>query len=100
MNNISNMFINAVLADAAYVDDLVDGISGDNLKTVLGGRMTPVLAQFIADNFGVVAHKESDDFFGSGFDATVWRGRASTTYEGQVLGKWGQTELPRVHRTL
>jgi Ca2+-binding RTX toxin-like protein len=88
MSTIKNTFINAVLADASYASDLEDGLRGNGLKDVLSKRMTATLAEFIADNFEVVSHKETEDDpgrgVGSGFDATVWRGRTGTQYAGQV----------------
>ena len=84
MPTIRDTYINALLADAAYVDDLADGLKGDALRIVLSPRMTPDLATFIAANFEVAAHKESNDTFGSGFDATAWRGKAGTAYAGKV----------------
>ena len=91
MSNISNMFINAVLADAAYADDLTDGLSGAGLILALNKRMSPTLAKFISDNFVVVAHRESNDVIGSGFDATVWRG-VGTAYAGQIFVSMQGTE--------
>jgi RTX calcium-binding nonapeptide repeat (4 copies) len=88
MNNIKNTYINALLADAAYVEGLFDGMSAFRLNEVLGARMTPTLATFISDNFEVISHKETEDNpiagVGSGFDATAWRGRTGTQYAGKV----------------
>jgi hypothetical protein len=46
--------------------------------------MTPTLANFIGDNFYAATHIDASDnqLFGSGFDATVWRGNA-----GEYIGK-------------
>ena len=84
MRSITEAYINAVLADATYAELLLDGDTGPALHQKLENRMTPRIAKFIADNFEVAAHKESDDAVGSGFDATVWRGRAGTDYAGKV----------------
>ena len=81
---ISETYINALLADATYAERLADGDEGERLAGKLSERMTPQLAEFIAANFEIVAHKESDDTQGSGFDATVWRGKTGTEYAGKV----------------
>ena len=84
MSNIKNTFINALLADAAYADGLSNNLSVVDLFDALKPRMTPTLASFISNNFEVVSHQEKGDLTESGFDATVWRGRAGTTYTGQI----------------
>jgi hypothetical protein len=88
MSNINNTFINALLADAAYSEKLFDQMTSGQMLLALKPRMTTALAEFIAANFEVVSHKETEDNpgqgVGSGFDATVWRGRTSTQYAGQV----------------
>ena len=83
MNTINNIYINGLLADAAYADRLVDNLGGGDLAGVLGTRMTQPQAKYIADNFTVVTHIESSDVIGSGFDATVWRGNEGTPYAGK-----------------
>ncbi len=70
MTAIHNAYINALLADASYVDDLQPGDTASGLARVLTGRMTPVLAQYIGDNFTVLAQVGG---LTSSFDATVWR---------------------------
>ena len=87
MNTISDTFINAILADAAYADKLIDGLKGSGLLRALEKGMTPILAKYISDNFSVVAHRESDDGIfsgGSGFDATVWRGVEGGAFAGKI----------------
>lgn len=84
MTTINDAYINALLADATYAEGLVDGAQGVRLKDLLSSRMTPVLADFIGNNFYVVSHIESSDTFGSGFDATVWKGVDGSPYEGKV----------------
>ncbi|MEO8384988.1 MAG: hypothetical protein ABI583_07095, partial [Betaproteobacteria bacterium] len=84
MSTINNTYINALLADAAYAERLFEGMTSGQLLNALSPTMTPTLATFISDNFELVAHKESGDYVESGFDATVWKGRAGTTYAGQV----------------
>ena len=97
MRTITDAYVNALLADATYAERLLDGDSGPSLVEKLQGRMTPTVASFIAANFDVAAHKESDDTVGSGFDATVWRGKAGTKYAGKVYvsmqGTTGLTDL-------
>jgi hypothetical protein len=84
MTTINDTYINALLADAAYVDDLKDNDSGGDLARKLSPRMTQPQATFIATNFTVASHFESDDSSGSGFDGTVWRGNDGTPYAGKV----------------
>lgn len=97
MTAISSTYINALLADATYVD-LIPGSSAAKVKTDLDARMTPELAQYIADNFEVLSAINTPEIplLGSGFDATVWRGRAGTEFEGQVFVSTRGTEPPGV----
>ena len=83
MATIQDTYINALLADACYVNGLSDGVTGFDQK-LMEKRMTPTLAKFIGDNFEVASHFESNDVYASGFDATVWRGRLDTAYAGKV----------------
>ena len=84
MAAIEQTYINALLADATYAANLFKNGSAQALTDALSERMTPTLAKFIGDNFEVAAHAESSDVFASGFDATVWRGRASSAYAGKI----------------
>jgi len=88
MTTIHDAYINALLADATYALEVNGPYSGDDLKTLvdLNKRMTPTLATFIGDNFSVLTHLESNDNdpFGSGFDATVWRGKDGTEFSGKT----------------
>jgi hypothetical protein len=86
MNAIRQAYINALLADATYVN-LTPGMSEAELKLDLSARMTPTLAAYLATNFEVASSVNSSDtaLFGSGFDATVWRGRADGDFAGQVF---------------
>lgn len=89
MSGIPSIYINALLADAAYVD-LSVGIIGSirtKEKDDLSKRMTSPLAKFIVDNFEVISNEYKNDFpgLGSGFDAIVWKGRKGTPYEGKVF---------------
>ena len=91
MSYIQSAYINALLADAAYIDLPVGAISRDQWedpkKGALSKRMTPPLAKFIADNLEVISNEYKNDFpgLGSGFDAIVWKGRKGTPYEGKVF---------------
>ncbi|MFE8643837.1 calcium-binding protein [Sphingomonas sp. NCPPB 2930] len=81
MKNISNAYINALLADATYAlnDNNINGLTGSSLEALSGfaERMTSTLAKYIGENFTVVNHIETSDVSASGFDATVWREKAS-----------------------
>jgi len=82
-NSIHTAFINALLADATYVDLLSPtGIPlvGDKLIDALSKRLTPDLAKYLSDHFEVVAQKLTDDNTQSGFDATVFKSKD----DGQV----------------
>jgi hypothetical protein len=81
MATIHEAYINALLADATYVDGLIDGLTGGRLEDKLKIRMTPTLAAYIGKNFEVVTHIESNDVVGSGFDATVFK----RLIDGQVF---------------
>ncbi|MDK9726249.1 MAG: hypothetical protein OEL88_15390, partial [Sterolibacteriaceae bacterium MAG5] len=84
MTTINDAYINALLADAAYADNLQDGLSDGDLAVQLAPRMTQPQAAFIAANFSIIAHNESSDLTGSGFDATVWAGNPGTQYAGKM----------------
>jgi Ca2+-binding RTX toxin-like protein len=83
MTTINDTYINALLADASYVDGLRNGFLEDQLK----GRMTPELANFIGKNFTVKTQASNDRIINldSSFDATVWVGNAGTDYAGQTF---------------
>ena len=94
MSNISSAYINAILADAAYIDLPRGKIDPDaDIYKVLSKRMTSPLAKFIADNFEVISNRLSNDFIGTGFDAIVWKGRKGTPYEGKVFLSTRGTEI-------
>ncbi|ODS22977.1 hypothetical protein AB835_11275 [Candidatus Endobugula sertula] len=84
MGTINDTYINALLADTSYVTLKENGIilTGSAYINAVAKRMTPDVAQYIADNFVVVTQENNDD--GSGFDATVWQGKTGTNYAGQV----------------
>ncbi|ODS22971.1 hypothetical protein AB835_11245 [Candidatus Endobugula sertula] len=79
MKTINDVYINALLADASYVDGLRSSTLEDQLKK----RMTPDLAKYIANNFTVVTQESNSGIFDSGFDVTVWRGNTETDYAGK-----------------
>ena len=86
MTTINDTYINAILADAAYVENLNLNPSGSDLKDEIESRMTSDVAQYIADNFTVLHQEDNNSsiLFESSFDATVWEGKAGTNYAGQV----------------
>ena len=52
MSYIQSVYINALLADASYIDLPIGKVDADSEKyKELSTRMTPQLAKFIADNF-------------------------------------------------
>lgn len=70
MTTIHDAYINALLADAAYVDKLTPGLFGDKLAEKLSKRMTPTLANYIGEHFSVVTQIGN---LASSFEATVWK---------------------------
>ena len=93
MTDASKAYINALLADATYIT-VTSTMNRDDIFDELKKRMTPALAQYIADNFEVLSAINTPDAIGegSGFDATVWKGRAGTPFEGQVFVSTRGTE--------
>ena len=88
MTMINDAYINAILADASYVD----GLGVGSLETNLTSDMTAPLAKYIADNFVVVTQASGYD---SSFEATVWRGKSGTPYAGQTyVSMRGTQEFP------
>ncbi len=79
MPNITDANINSLLADATYALEDLDIVetTGAGLAIKLRSRMTPILANYISDNFEVVTHIDSNEYKDSGFDATVWREKKS-----------------------
>jgi len=55
MTCVANAYINALLADATYVNLMPEMSANKNVPADLNECMTPVLAQFIWDNFQVVS---------------------------------------------
>jgi hypothetical protein len=93
VKTIHNAYINALLADAAY-RDLDSSFDVGKIVDALETRMTEDQAQFIADNFDVIAAENKSDIplLGSGFDATVWRGKSGTAYAGEVYVSFRGTQ--------
>ena len=91
---INDTFVNALLADASYVDNLAAGFTDVDLRNALSSRMTPTLATFLGANFTVVtAINTPDDVIrGAGFDGVVWRGNAGTPYAGKLYASMRGTE--------
>ena len=81
MTTVNDAFINALLADASYIDRLVPELTGTALADMLAGRMTQDLATYVGKNFAVVEQEFGNS---SNFDATVWRGNVGTPYAGRV----------------
>ena len=99
MNTINEIYINALLADAAYVNmhSILVGnplLIDTELNTAIALRLTQPQADFITTNFDVVDQELSPT---GGFDAVVWRGKADTPYSGKVYvsmrGTQGGTDL-------
>ncbi|ODS22969.1 hypothetical protein AB835_11235 [Candidatus Endobugula sertula] len=63
MTQINDAYINALLADAAYVEKLNEADNPEALVTALTGRMTIDLAEFIADNFTVVTQGSNSGIY-------------------------------------
>ena len=84
MTKINDTYINALLADAAYVEKLDEADNSGALTTALTGRMTSGVAQYITDNFTVLTEEDNNGSIlsESSFDATVWQGNVGTDYEG------------------
>lgn len=82
MKSIESAYINALLADAAYVS-----VSpSSSLGTELSIRLTPTQASLLAANFDVVDSVETLGASGStGFDAVVWKGKAGSDYADKVF---------------
>ena len=72
-----------MLADASYVNLTQGEITTFDEDSLLGKRLTPTLAAYIAENFEVLASLPSSE--NSGFNCVVWRGLTGTDYAGQVF---------------
>ena len=93
MKAINYAYINALLADAAYMD-LRKGLVVKDVIDALSERMTEDQAKFIAASFDVIASENKSDIplLGSGLDATVWRGKSGTDYAGEVYVSFRGTQ--------
>ncbi len=87
---LNSTFINAVLADASYVDGFTARDTGAALQTKLTPRLTEPLAAYIASRFEVVTQYTESNFTASGLSVTVWNERAS----GQLYMSFRGTEGP------
>ena len=98
MNTIQTAYINALLADASYVEAIR---KGELNASAFKGRLTQSQADFLAANFKVKDSVETPSILGSlvdpGFDAVVWEGKENTPYAGQVFvsmrGTQGATDI-------
>ena len=72
-----------MLADASYVYLTQGEITTFDEDSLLGKRLTPTLAAYIAENFEVLASLPISE--NSGFNCVVWRGLTGTDYAGQVF---------------
>lgn len=72
-SEIHSGFINALLADASYVNDLLAADQAGDLSQRLADRLTSTLAEYVAANFRVVTQYTDDNLTGSGFSVTVWQ---------------------------
>jgi hypothetical protein len=84
MSPIQTAYINALLADASYVERVAVGsVTAGQFST----RLTSTQAAYLAANFTVLASEESSD---GGFDAVVWRVKDNSslaTSDPQMVGK-------------
>lgn len=82
MSSINNAYINALLADAAYVT-ILNGIPDEGELKL---RLTPTQAAYLAANFTVVTSIETPNtinpLLGTGFDAVVWQIKAGSELAG------------------
>lgn len=83
MTPIQTAYINALLADASYVEGiLVGAVAADTFQD----RLTPTQAAYLAANFTVVTSVETPNtinpVLGTGFDAVVWQIKAGSELAG------------------
>jgi len=93
MTKIAGAYINALLADAAYVNLLNEPLNSSGNQDLLGKLMTRTLAAYIAANFEVTSSINTSDIplVGSGFDATVWRIKSGSELAGSNNENAGKT---------
>ena len=82
MSEIDNVYINALLADASYINFKDNEIDNDT-NSDLNNRLTPILANYVKENFEILASLPDSE--NSGFNCVVWRGLTGTDYAGQVF---------------
>ncbi len=93
MSNIKNSYINALLADAAYINFTPGEVAADMINAKgFENRFGITLATYIAENFEVISAINTSDILGSGFDAVVWRGREGTEFAGRIYVSMRGTE--------
>ena len=73
---IHDALINAVLADATYVEGLTQGLTGADLARALRRRLTAPLSDYVGQNFSVVTQFTDPSILG-GFSVTVFEDRSS-----------------------
>lgn len=73
---IHNAFINALLADACYVEGLRKDDTGEVLTAALSNRLTEKLARYVGDNFKVLT--QLTDLGSSGFSVTVFEDKTTS----------------------
>ncbi|MES2354835.1 MAG: hypothetical protein V4568_10645 [Pseudomonadota bacterium] len=76
-NEIHDAFINALLADASYVDGFIKDLTGEDLSKKAQDRLTEPLAKYLGESFRVVTQYTESNYTGSGFSVTVWEDRKS-----------------------
>jgi hypothetical protein len=96
MNAIQNTYINALLADAAYITlwdtdkNQILPQAGANLTT----RLTQPQADYLLANFEILTQTLSPT---GGFDAVVWKGKKGTAFADQTYvsmrGTQGATDI-------
>jgi trimeric autotransporter adhesin len=79
MNSIDAAYINGLLADAAYIENIG---TGEINAGRFAPRLTPAQAAFLAANFTVVTSIESPKVLDTGFDAVVWQIKAGSELTG------------------
>lgn len=96
MTTITSTYINALLADASYVDVLKEPLDSPTNRRNLADRLTPTQAAYLAANFEVASVENTSTdipLVDSGFDAVVWRGKQGGEYAGQIFVSMRGTEL-------
>lgn len=91
MPSINQAFENALLANATYqLGESRSGVAGATLRGAIERTLTPVLADYISQNYTAVSNIDYPELGTSGFDATAWRhnvtGKIYVSLEGTVPG--------------